>query len=239
MITPLINKLSYYMTLSKEEKQLLETAGTRSIVVKKGEVIINEGERPKNVYLIEQGWACRYKLLENGDNHIMAYLIPGDLCDVHITILEEMDHSIRALTPVTLRKFPADEMRNIMENHHRLARALFWSTLVDEAILREWLVNIGTRPAEERLAHIFCEMLIRSRIAGCAENKSIEFPLTQAELSESIGLTQVHTNRVLQKLRQEGMVKLEKKRLTILDWARLKQFSQFDPTYLHCQNIPE
>ena len=239
MITSLVNKLSYYMTLSKEEKRVLETAGTRSIAVEKGDVIINEGERPENVYLIEKGWACRYKLLENGENHIMAFLIPGDLCDVHITILEEMDHSIRALTPVTMHKFPADEIRNIMENHHRLARALFWSTLVDEAVLREWLVNMGTRSAEARLAHIFCEMLIRTRMAGRAEDDNIEFPLTQAELSESMGLTQVHINRVLQKLRHEGLVKLEKKRLTILDWDRLKQFSQFDPTYLHCQNVPE
>lgn len=238
MITPLFNKLSYYMTLSQDEKQLLETAGNRSILVEKGDVIINEGERPEHVYLIEKGWACRYKLLENGDNHIMAFLIPGDLCDVHITILEKMDHSIRALTPVTMRKFPADEIRNIMENYPRLARALFWSTLVDEAVLREWLVNIGTRSAEARLAHVFCEMLIRSRIAGSAEGDEMEFPLTQAELSESMGLTQVHINRVLQKLRHEGLVKLEKKRLTILDWDRLKQFSQFDPVYLHCQNVP-
>ncbi|RCV87953.1 Crp/Fnr family transcriptional regulator [Vreelandella rituensis] len=215
----------------------MERASTGSVLMEKGEVIINEGERPKYVYLIEKGWACRYKLLENGDNHIMAYLIPGDLCDVHIAILDEMDHSLRALTPVTLRKFPADEMRNIMENHHRLARALFWSTLVDEAVLREWLVNMGTRPAESRLAHLFCEMLIRSHIAGCAKDNSFEFPLSQAELGETIGLTSVHTNRVLQKLRQEGLVSLEKKRLTILDWERLKEFSQFDSIYLHCQNI--
>ncbi|MWJ26651.1 helix-turn-helix domain-containing protein [Halomonas sp. ZH2S] len=213
----------------------MEKAATRSVQMEKGEIIINENERPEHVYLIEKGWACRYKLLENGDNHIMAYLIPGDLCDVHITILEVMDHSIRALTPVTLRKFPADEMRNIMENHHRLARALFWSTLVDEAVLREWLVNMGTRLAEPRLAHVFCEMLIRSRIAGCAENESFEFPLSQAELGETMGLTEVHTNRALQKLRQKGLVSLEKKRLTILDWERLKQLSQFDPIYLHYQ----
>ncbi|XKH61152.1 Crp/Fnr family transcriptional regulator [Halomonas sediminis] len=238
MIDPLINKLSYYMTLSEEEKQVLAKVGTRSTFVEKGEVIINEGERPDYVYLIEKGWGCRYKLLENGDNHIMAYLIPGDLCNVHIAILEEMDHSIRALTPVTLRKFPANDIRHIMENHYRLARALFWSNLVDEAVLREWLVNMGTRSAESRVAHVFCEMLIRSRIAGFAENDSFEFPLTQAELGETMGLTSVHTNRVLQKLRQEGLVSLEKKRLTILDWERLKTFSQFDPIYLHCQHIP-
>ncbi|MWJ26933.1 helix-turn-helix domain-containing protein [Halomonas sp. ZH2S] len=226
------------MTLSEEEKQVLAKVGAQSTFVEKGEVIINEGERPDYVYLIEKGWGCRYKLLENGDNHIMAYLIPGDLCNVHIAILEEMDHSIRALTPLTLCRFPADAMRDIMENHYRLARALFWSNLVDEAVLREWLVNMGTRSAESRVAHVFCEMLIRSRIAGCAENDSFEFPLTQAELGETMGLTSVHTNRVLQKLRQEGLVTLEKKRLTIHDWERLKTFSQFDPIYLHCQHMP-
>ncbi len=238
MIDSLVNKLSHYMALSEEEKQVLERASTESVLVDKGEVIIHEGERTEYVYLIEKGWACRYKLLENGDNHIMAFLIPGDLCDVHIAILDVMDHSIRALTPVTLSKFPADEMRNIMENHYRLARALFWLTLVDEAILREWLVNMGTRSAETRLAHLFCEMLIRSRIAGRAEDGSFEFPLSQAELGETMGLTPVHTNRVIQKLRQEGLVSLDKKRLTIHDWERLKTFSQFDSIYLHCQNVP-
>jgi CRP-like cAMP-binding protein len=218
LIKPLIEKLSYYMVLSEEEKQILENTTRQSVTIEKGDDIITQGQRPDYVHLIESGWACRYKLLEDGSNHIMAYLIPGDLCDVHITILDKMDHSIRALTPLKITKFSADEMINIMENHPRLARAFFWSTLVDEATLREWLVNIGTRSSELRVAHVLCELLLRSRIAGLSHDDSFDFPLTQEELGESMGISHVHTNRVLQRLRQEGLISLESRRIIIHDW---------------------
>lgn len=233
MIKPLIQKLSHYMVLSEEEKQILENTARQRVAVDKGDDIITQGQRPDYVYLIESGWACRYKLLEDGNNHIMAFLIPGDLCDVHVTILDKMDHSIRALTALKLTKFSIDEMINIMENHPRLARAFFWSTLVDEATLREWLVNMGTRSCELRVAHVFCELLLRSRMAGLSYDGSFDFPLTQVELGESMGISHVHTNRVLQKLRQEGLISMEGRRVIIHDWKRMKAFAQFDPTYLH------
>lgn len=233
MIKPLIEKLSHYMVLSEEEKQILENTTRQRVAFEKGDDIITQGQRPDYVYLIESGWACRYKLLEDGRNHTMAFLIPGDLCDVHVTILDKMDHSIRALTALKLTKFSTDEMINIMENHPRLARAFFWSTLVDEATLREWLVNMGTRTCELRVAHVLCELLLRSRMAGLSHDDSFDFPLTQVELGESMGISQVHTNRVLQKLRHEGLISMEGRRVVIHDWKRMKAFSQFDPTYLH------
>lgn len=235
MIKPLLEKLSHYMVLSEEEKQTLENTTRQNVAFEKGDDIIKQGERPDYVYLIESGWACRYKLLEDGKHHTMAFLIPGDLCDVHVTILDKMDHSIRALTALKVTKFSIDEMVNIMDNHPRLARAFFWSTLVDEATLREWLVNMGTRSSELRVAHVLCELLLRSRMAGVSYDGSFDFPLTQEELGASMGISQVHTNRVLQKLRQEGLISIEGKRIVIHDWKRLKAFSQFDPTYLHCK----
>jgi CRP-like cAMP-binding protein len=233
LIKPFIEKLSHYMVLSEEEKQILENTTRQRMTIEKGDDIITQGQRPVYVHLIESGWACRYKLLDDGKIHTMAYLIPGDLSDGHITILDKMDHSIRALTPLKITRFSADEMINIMENHPRLARAFFWTTLVDEATLREWLVNMGTRSSELRVAHVLCELLLRSRIAGLSHDDSFDFPLTQEELGESMGISQVHTNRVLQKLRREGLISLESRRVIIHDWERMKAFSQFDPTYLH------
>lgn len=226
------------MELSDEEKKTLENAARQRITIRRGKDIISEGQKPDEVYLIEEGWACRYKLLENGEHHIMAYLIPGDLCDLHTTILDQMDHSIRAITPLKAAVYSANEISNLMEKNVRLARALIWSTMVDEAILREWLVNAGSRAADKRLAHFFCEMLVRSRAAGLSHDNSFEFPITQAELGESMGLTDVHINRVLQRLRGEGLIATDNKRLAILDWVRLKAFAQFNPNYLHCQIEP-
>ncbi|SFU95356.1 Crp/Fnr family transcriptional regulator [Halomonas korlensis] len=236
MIQPLLHKLSNFADLSDEEKAALNNAAQESISFEKGEDIIVEGEKPDHIHLIEEGWACRYKLLERGDQHTMAFLLPGDMCDIHITILDEMDHSIRALTPVKLTRISAQEMNSIFENFPRLTRALFWSTLVDEAILREWLVSAGSRIADARLAHVFCELLLRSRAAGLTRDNSFELPLTQEALGEAMGLTNVHINRVVQQMRKDGLLEFEKKRLIICDWEKMKAFSGFKPNYLHYQH---
>ncbi|GHB05628.1 Crp/Fnr family transcriptional regulator [Modicisalibacter luteus] len=237
MTANLLNKLNNFIELTDEEKRSIENAAIIRKNYRKGQDIISEGQRPDAVHLVEEGWACRYKSLGNGNNHIMAYLIPGDLCDVHVTILNEMDHSIRALTPLKVALLPAHKISYLMESNGRLARALFWSTLVDEATLREWLVNAGSRSADRRLAHVFCEMLLRSRIAGLTDNTSFDLPLSQLELANSMGMTHVHVNRTLQKLRSEALIAFSNKRMTILDWERLKVFAGFKSNYLHCENI--
>ncbi|WP_106476872.1 Crp/Fnr family transcriptional regulator [Phytohalomonas tamaricis] len=235
MIGPLIKKLNHYMDISDKETQLLIDSITRTISINRGENIITEGSKPGETHLMLEGWACRYKLMGNGKFHIMAYLIPGDLCDVHVAILDQMDHSIRTLTPATVACIPHEKIDYIMEHHYRLARALFWSTLVDEAILREWLVSTGHRSADRRLAHVFCELLVRSRSAGLSDDNSFNLPLTQEELGDSMGMTVVHTNRVIQKLRSEGLITLQNKRLVIHDWERMVAFAEFNPNYLHRQ----
>lgn len=236
MIQPLLHKLSNFVDLSGEEKAALNNAAQESISFEKDEDIIVEGDKPDYIHLIEEGWGCRYKLLYQGDQHTMAFLLPGDMCDIHITILDEMDHSIRALTPVKLTRISAKEMNSIFDNFPRLTRALFWSTLVDEAILREWLVSAGSRSADARTAHVFCELLLRSRAAGLTHDNSFELPLTQEALGEAMGLTNVHINRVVQKMRKDGLIAFDKKRLIILDWEKMKAFSGFNPNYLHYQH---
>ncbi len=232
-IEPLIKKLSSYTDLSRDEKQMLEAAVVSIDEFKKHQDIIREGQKPEHMHLMLEGWGCRYKLLEDGKHHTMALIIPGDLCDMHITLLEEMDHSIRALTPVKVANISQTQLNHIVDHYPRLARALLWSTLVDESILREWLVNAGSRTADVRLAHLLCEMLLRSRAAGLSEHDSFDLPMTQEELAETIGLTPVHLNRVLQKLRRDGLIELKRRRLVIIDWERMTSFGQFRPNYLH------
>ena len=194
--------------------------------------LIREGDEPRDVQLILEGFACRYKLLADGRRQIMAYLLPGDFCDLHIFILRRMDHSIATLSPCRVAAIPR---RRILELTERpaIARAPWWATLVDEAVLREWLVNIGARPAEERIAHLLCELLLRLRTVGLASGGGYALPITQAEIADTMGLTNVHVNRVLQRLRAEGAITLEERRLVILDVDRLMAFSGFDPNYLH------
>ncbi|WP_246102716.1 Crp/Fnr family transcriptional regulator [Methylobacterium terricola] len=205
----------------------------RTHQVSANEDIIGEGERPENVHLVMEGFACRYKLLSDGKRQIMALLVPGDFCDLHIAILGEMDHSIGTGWGCTCVKIPRATINDLTTNHPRIARALWWATLTDEGTLREWLVNMGQRRADKQMAHLFCELLVRLQTVGCADEDSFEFPISQSDLADTLGVTPVHVNRVLQELRAQNLIVWRSKRLQILNVERLKAFCDFNPNYLH------
>lgn len=237
MIDALVLRLSNSVTLTGEEKKVLNKTITKVVDLGKQANIKREDEKPDFVHLLIEGWACRYKTLENGKEHIVGFLLPGDLSTLHATILERMDHSIRTLTPAKLAIIPQEKINHIYLHYPNLTRALFWSTLVDESTLREWLVNQGSRPAMVRLAHLFCELLVRSRAAGLTNDFTFPMPLTQEELGNTTGLTKVHVNRSIRQLRMQEMIEINSRSVTILDWERLKVFGEFDTTYLHMPRV--
>jgi len=233
MLNPLIQKLQHGAELTDEDRQVLENAASDTRMVGPRHDLINEGDRPDHVHLILEGFACRYKLLPDGERQIMAYLVPGDICDLHVSILGEMDHAIATLSRCKIVLIPRGIIEDITENHGRINRALWWATLVDEATLREWLVNMGRRPADRQLAHLLCELLVRLQAVGLATENSFEFPVTQAELADTLGISTVHLNRMVQQLRNDGLITLQGHCLTIMNVDGLKKFVDFDQNYLH------
>jgi CRP-like cAMP-binding protein len=230
----LIAKLEQFTTLSADDKQVLEKAAALRVrkLAPKDDILV-EGERPRRVNLVLDGWAYRYKHLEDGRRQIMAFLVPGDICDLRMFILREMDHSVAALTRVTIAEVPSDVLLELTDNSPRLSRALWWNSLVEEAIAREWTTNLGQREAIERLSHLFCELFIRLRGVGLAHGTSCELPITQEQLGDATGMSTVHVNRTLQEMRDQGLITLKGKTLTIPDLARLKAVAMFNPNYLH------
>lgn len=201
--------------------------------------MISEGDNPVAVFLLLEGWAYRYKHLEDGSRQIMAYLIPGDLCDVRIFLFERMDHSIGLLSDAKVARIPAAEMLDMMDQFPRIERALMWATLVDEATLREWLLNVGQRSAIQKLGHLFCELFVRLSVVNQVDgSNSFAMPLTQTELADTTGMTAVHVNRSLQRLRKDGMIVAKDGILTILDFKRLAEMSGFNADYLHTDGPP-
>lgn len=234
MATYLIRKLENFTKLSPAEKQALEAAAAvRQRHLRPREDVIREGDPPKQVNLILDGWACRYKTLEDGRRQIMAFLVPGDLCDLRMSILQQMDHSLGAITPLRIAEIPSELILELAEAYPRLSRALWWNSLVDEAISREWTTNVGQREAIERLAHLFCELFLRLRSVGLTDGPSFDLPATQEQLGEATGMSTVHVNRTLQALRDSGLIVLRGKLLTIPSSEALQQAALFDPNYLH------
>jgi CRP-like cAMP-binding protein len=235
-MNPLIHKLSNYVNLPQADSTVLEDLSRKPEHIAAHTDLIRESAAPDSVYLILTGWACRYKVLPDGKRQIMDYFIPGDLSDQRIFVLTRMDHFITTMTAASVVVIPAQTMIDLTDGHPRIAQALWWNTLVDEAVTREWVVNVGQRKALERVAHLICEMFVRTRAVGLSDGLSFDFPITQTDLADTVGLTLVHTNRILQNLRAKRLIAWTRHKLTILDFDRLATLSMFNPQYLHLEH---
>ncbi|GJE46069.1 Crp/Fnr family transcriptional regulator [Methylobacterium soli] len=230
----LIRKLEQFARLSYDDRHALEEAARQRVrLFDPHQDIIREGDNPDHVNLILEGWACRYKTLEDGRRQIISFFLPGDLCDPHVFVLREMDHSISTITHVRLAEISRDTLLSLTEQHPRITQALWWEMLVHAATQREWTVNLGQRTGLERIGHLLCELFIRLRGVGLTNGDSCALPATQIDLGDATGLSNVHVNRVLQEMRTTGLVMLKGKYLTIPDLERLQRVSLFNVNYLH------
>jgi CRP-like cAMP-binding protein len=235
MDNPFLRKMAYGAELTAEDNVLLAEVSSNGRLIPSRTDLVSEGDKPTNVHLVMSGYACRYKVLPDGRRQIMAIFVPGDVCDLHVQILGEMDHSIGTLSEATVVDIPPARIDELIANP-RINRALWWMTLVDEGTLREWLVSMGQRDAAEQMAHIFCELHLRLRSVGLAEGDSFDLPGTQDDLADLMGVTTVHVNRTLATLRENDLVRIDRGRLTIPEVERLRAFGGFDPNYLHLRD---
>jgi CRP-like cAMP-binding protein len=229
-------RLEAFVRLSEQDRTLIDQLCRRNVrEVGPRRDIVREGDRPRAVNLMLDGWACRYKQLPDGRRQIVSFFVPGDLCDSNIFILREMDHSIASITRLRYAEISPAGFEELTLRSPRITQALWWNELVGAAIAREWTTNVGQRTAFERIAHLLCEMHLRLRVVGLTENGSCAWPLTQTDLADATGLTAVHVNRTLQELRRRELVELQGRRLTIPDLEALQHVAMFNPNYLHLE----
>ena len=227
------SKLDAFTRLSADDHKALAKLTHNTKYVDARRDLITEGDKPRYVHLVLEGWGARYKSLPDGKRQIVSLFLPGDFCDLNVYILKYMDHSIGAITRLKVAMITPDEMDALTAERPRITQALWWHELVTTAIQREWTLNLGQRTAYERLGHLLVELYLRLRTVGRAEDGRCDFPLTQTDLAEASGLTAVHVNRTLQELRGDGLIELERRQLRILDMQRLMDAASFNPNYLH------
>jgi CRP-like cAMP-binding protein len=228
----LLRRLQAIATPSEEERSVLSSLSGTTRQFRAHDDIVRIGDVPSVVCLLLEGMACRYKVSADGKRQIMSFHIPGDVPDMQSLFIDVMDHSLGALVPTTVLAIRHEIMRGIIEGYPRIAHLLWRETLIDAAVYREWIV-MRDRPAYPRIAHLFCELFLRMQAIGLTNNNACDLPLTQSQMGDALGLSNVHVNRTLQELRAEGLIVLEGGTLTILDWDGLKEAGEFDPLYLH------
>lgn len=230
---PLLRKLQDHLLLKEDETAAIAALSATPCAYESGKVLVHEGRTSEYIYLMVEGMACRYKMLPSGQRQILGYVIPFDLFELMFGSARPPDHSVALLSPSRILKIPVRQMTEMLVQFPRFERALTHLSMLDFAILREWLLNVGQRNAFQRLGHFFCEMSVRmSAVGQIRDDGSFDLPINQTTLADTTGLTCVHVNRTLQRLRSEELVALSHRRLTILDFNRLAAISGFDDQYL-------
>jgi CRP-like cAMP-binding protein len=233
-----LRKLQYGSELMAEEQKLiLELPHHYRNIDARGDVL-SEGDEQKNLILVLDGWACRYKLLENGTRQIISILLPGDLSEPFGLHPHCMDHSLCAITPVMIGEISRAAIMDAA-SFSRVSDALWWDLFFTISLDRHHIVGLGRRSAKERLAHLICQLHMRLEMIGMSEDDSFLLMMTQAQIGDMLGLSTVQVNRSLQVLRETQLISQHQNRLTIHDLTELCALSGFDRSYFHLDDIKD
>lgn len=229
----LFAKLARLAPLDDDDRRAVAGLPFKVVTVGSGHYLVREGDKPEVCCLLLRGYACRHKATSAGDRQIVSFHMPGDLLDVQHILLTQADHNVQTIGEAVVALIPAAALKRVARERSALNEALWRDSLIDASIFREWVLNVGRRDARSRIAHMLCEFAVRRRAAGLGEPERFEMPMTQNEIADATGLTSVHVNRMLQSLKEEGVLERNRGLIVIHDWNRLRDIADFDPEYLH------
>ena len=229
----LISKLDARSALSEDDKTALGALSYSVRTVSASTYLLREGQCPTRCAMLVEGYAYRQKLTPDGNREIVCLLLPGDLIDLQNIFLDQSDHDVQALTRVTVAEFGVQALRDLVLSRPAIGRAMWIVTLIEAAIYREWLLNVGRRPASVRLAHLLCELHIRLQGDSTQRMAGFDLLMTQEQLGDALGLTAVHVNRVLKGLERDGLIARSGRRVEVIDAEKLKASAHFNERYLH------
>ena len=230
--SPLARKLGAFVELSETELATLADLHRRRRRFVAGRDLVHQGQADQSVYILAEGWVCSYKLLPDGKRQIVDFQIPGDFLGLRSVLFRTADHNIEPVTKIEASEVLASDLLEAFKRTPKLATAVLWAASRDEAMVVEHLVNLGRRSAEERMAHFLIELGERLKLVGIGERTGFDCPLTQYHLADALGLTPVHVNRVLRRMREDCLVTFQKGRVEFHDLDRLKDRAGFDTAYL-------
>lgn len=232
-LTPMLRKLRLWINLNAAQEQALLDLPHSVTLIEKQKVFVREGDDVSHCWVVLSGYCVRFKYVGSGGRQIVSIHMKGDLVDLHNALLGVADHGVQTLTSCKLAKVPIEAVRRLSDIDPVIKDALWYDTLVDASIHREWVANVGRRDANTRIAHLLCEFALKMDAIGL-DQMHYELPMTQDQLADATGLTPVHVNRTLQGLEKEGLIDRVTARSVIIgDWKKLAAAGDFQSDYLH------
>lgn len=229
----LLRRISFYADLDDDDQRVIMDLKGREQRFEKNTEIVDAGQELDSILIVKEGWAVRYKSLEDGRRQVLNVLLPGDLFDLQVLVAAEADHSVKTVSNLTGLSVRPSVFRRLLTESGKLTLAFWWMQVQEEAFLREQIVRNGQQTARERIGHFLLELHRRAQIAGEGTREGFRVPLTQTIIADALGLTPIHTNRVLRQLERDGFLERNDGWIIFKDAAGLAEISQFDPSYFH------
>jgi CRP-like cAMP-binding protein len=233
ILSPMVRKLEYWHPFNDQERRAILDLPHIPRQLKAHQFVIWDGDRPQHTCLLLSGFAFRHKLAGNGSRQILSIHMKGDLIDLQNSLLGVADHNVQMITAGTIALIPVQAVADIAFRYPAIGLAMWYETLVEGSIFREWILNVGRRDAFTAIAHLLCEFAVRMEVAELGDTVSYELPLTQEQLADAVALTSVHVNRTLMRLEEQGHIRRNKRRIQIDNWQKLAKVADFHPRYLH------
>jgi CRP-like cAMP-binding protein len=216
-----LRKYEVFRSFADHELEFIQTFKSGELVLEAGNTIFSEGTNSPHLYTVLSGWTFKYKTLEDGRRQIINFALPGDFIGLQASLLDAITHSVEALTDVVLCVFPREKLWTLFNKHAGLSYDVTWLAAREESILGDYLLSVGQRRAEERIAFVLLQLFERARQVGLVRNNSLALPITQEHLADTIGFSLVHTNKTLKKLRKNGGFRWTGSSFDLLDEEKL------------------
>ncbi len=239
LLAPMVRKLDQWTPLDDHDRAALLALPFKSRELKSGDHIVWDGDRPQYSCVLLSGFAIRYKLAGSGGRQIMSIHMTGDILDLQNSLLGVADHNVQMLSAGEVALIPIETVRELAFRRPAVGMAMWYETLVEASIFREWILNIGRRNARTRIGHLLCEFAVRLEVAELGKQTDYELPITQEQLADAVALTPVHVNRTLMALESGGYITRSKRHIRINDWHKLAKVADFEPRYLHIRGLTE
>lgn len=226
-MSPFVTRLSGRVALSGDDKAALLALPHHLKEAQPGDYIIREGDIAHYCHVLLFGFAHRHRISAYGTRHILGIHGKGDLLNLPSLPPLPSEDFVQALTAAQYATIPIEDVQVLARSRPAIGNALWTEMTAEVSVFRAWISNMGRRDARGRIAHLFCELVVRNHPSGGWDGCSVILPLSQAELADATGMTTVHVNRTLRVLEKEGFIVRERRRIMIPDWRRLKELADF------------
>ena len=229
--------LQVFRDFTAEELKFISGFKAGELSVEPGTTFLNQGASNAHVFTVLSGWGFRYKDMDDGRRQILNYVFPGELVGLQGAVLREMEHSVQALSAMVLCVFERQRLWELYEKHPALGFDITWLAAREERILEDHLLSVGRRTAEERMAYLLIHLFDRAQRVGMTQGDSLDMPMTQQHVSDTLGLSLVHTNKTLRRLFDKKLVSWKKRTLKILDADNLRNLARYESRQDECRPL--